>query len=116
MVKKNDWCQLHGTLSTELNFYITFLVISFLTLRIRLALLIAFIPLPFAYVYFDKGFYGHFFGSGIAFSTGALFFYFRGSLKFSFKVQMLALLMIPTTMFVFPYVLDFRSAGIEGIG
>ena len=104
------------SLNTELNFYITFLVISFLTLRIRLVLLIAFIPLPFIYVFLDKGFYGHYFGSGIAFSIGALFYIFRDKVLFPFSLQVSALLMIPIIMFVIPYALDFKSAEIKGIG
>lgn len=104
------------SLNTELSFYITFLIISFLSFKIRVFLLLAFIPLPFIFVHFNSHFYGHYFGSGIAFALGALYYYFRDQIRFPLVIQYLALAGLPIVMFVLPFIYKFRGESLNDGG
>ena len=104
------------SLNTELSFYLTFLILSFFTIRFRIYFLLAFIPLPFLFVVVGIPFYGHYFGSGIAFSFGSLYYYFRDKIHFTLKIQYIALIMLPIVMYIIPSLLGSNGASINDFG
>jgi peptidoglycan/LPS O-acetylase OafA/YrhL len=104
------------SLNTELSFYVTLLLLSFMAMKVRLVLLIAFIPLPFIFVYLGERFYGHYFGSGIAFVLGALYFYYRKKIEVPLSIQFFALLLIPIIMYLIPYYAGFKGGNVKDYG
>lgn len=104
------------SLNTELNFYIFFLVISFLSLKLKKLILFVLPVFPFLFVYENLVFYGHFFGSAIAFSFGALYYYFRDRININKYYQYMLVILIPFVMFVIPKIFNFSGARIVDNG
>jgi len=104
------------SLNTELNFYILFLVLSFFSIKLRKFVLFGLMLFPFLFVRKDLVFYGHFFGSAIAFSLGALYYYYKDKIRINVIVQYFLVISIPIIMFIVPILFNFSGARIIDIG